>query len=223
MASKAKDKSDVANLSDFVLWLESFPQVKNGDTQNRILKLLENVEQICSVSTKQALSGVDFDRNDCRYEKLEAIISELRSVVFLKEKGFINSRLQERCLDKKHFDISAVFANKKYAIEVACLTQKNSRAKIKGVDCYRLDEAKFIKSLKTLALRKKPQLETSNADHRKLLIFVINRTPERELYCLQDYGNILHSLSDLLCWGNDYYFGVVTGVSDKDLIHPDIN
>lgn len=207
-------------LSNFVGWLDKFPRSKSEDTQNRILKLLENAGHICNLDIESLLVGVDFDKSNLTEQKLESIISEIRAIAFLNDIGFKKIQPQARRSKQKRADLCAQYKDQRCVIEVACLTSVNSREKMKGIDAYCLDQAKFFTTLRTIAEDKKEQIDIDTSAQIRLLVFVINRSPERELYSLKDYSTVLVSFSTNLNWGSGYFFAVVTG--SEDLIYPNL-
>lgn len=221
METRSNSSRPSIPLSNFVGWLDNFPRSKSKDTQNRILQLLKNAGHACDLDVEDLLSGVDFDPNNPTEQKLESIISELRAIVFLNEVGFKDIRPLARCAERKKADLCAQFKDQKFAIEAACLTSVHSREKMNGMDAYSLDREKFITTLRSIAEGKKSQIDADTSVQGKLVIFVINRSPERELYSREDYSAILASLSTYLDWGSGYFFAVVTGL--EDLIYPDLS
>lgn len=207
--------------SDFISWLDKFEVTKSNVVRSRILNLFEKVKNITNLSSEQILQGIDFDPNDKKREKLESLLSELRAVAFLHNEGFNNIILQPKRDKQKNFDISAVFNDKIFAIEVACLTEEHSRKKESGINAYKIDDSKFIRDLSEKAKIKKLQLDVVNDDCVKMLIFVINRAPELPLYNYDDYKRVLQVLNTNLGWGNGYYLGLING--SEDLVYPKIS
>ena len=204
----------------FIRWLESYQQAKEPAVKIGILDLFDRVKNISSTTDEGLLTGLDFDPNDTALEKLESLIAELRAAVFLHETGFTDIKLIPKMKKKKSYDISTKFGNENFIVEVACLTKTHSRKKLTGVDAYLLDTDKFKATLKDIAEKKKNQLNINGASYRALLIFVLNRSPEVELYNFAEYRKFIESLYSQLAWGQGYYLGFVTGT--ENFIYPTI-
>jgi len=208
----------------FKNWLQNYPIKLNNNQKKNILKLLNNVSKITEKPAVSILKGIDFNPSDKSIEKLEAILAELRAVAFLKNNTFQKITLLSSKKKQSYPDMIAERDGQKFVIEVACLTKKHSRKKISKLDVYEFDDNKFVNTLKSIAKRKKEQLDVIESK-KKMLVFIINRSPDLELYNLNEYKNILKNLVSELEWNSKkYYFAVVTGCEINgelcDLIYP---
>jgi len=199
------------NEDNFKKWLFNFPQLVKIEERKLIFSLLDNVKKITGQSKEDILIAVDFNDKDKTTQKLESILTELRTVVFLKDFCFTEIKILKSKKKTPCPDISAKFHYKKFVIEVKCLTKFHSREK-DIYNVYSIKNNKFIKTLLSIfekAEKQFKQFQNSN----KLLVFVLNRSPELELYTKEDLENILNNLFDKLKDKNlkGMYFGVCTG------------
>lgn len=206
----------------FCQWLSNFPNLIKDKEKRAIMKLLEDVKQVLQQEYDEILEGGDFDQNDKSIEKLEAMLAEWRSVIFLKNHNFIDIKLLPSNRKVKVPDILASFSSHSFAIEVKCLTKAHSRSKIQGIDAYSLDDDKLRNTLKTIAKSAKPQLDSKTSDN-KMLIFVLNRGPDAELHTKQENKTIIEALANNLNWGKEYYFGFVSRNGLEDFVSPAFN
>lgn len=217
--------SDELYLSDFQKWLSNFPEKVRDKEKAAILDLIQNVKGVTQQSIEEILEGVDFRSQEKSIEKLEAILAELRTVIFLNNSNFVDIKLYSGKKKRKNPDISARWKSQQFTTEVACLTKKNSRDKIPGLDIYSIDDKKLLNTLESIAKNKKEQLDITK-DEKKLLTFVVNRSPDLELHTLEDYKDILKNLVEKLKWGAIYHFAIVTGSEINgrqcDLIYPNL-
>ncbi len=211
------------NEKQFIRWLDNFREIDNF-AKKHIVNLIKKVGKITQESFDNVLKGVDFEVEEKTIEKLEAMLGELRAISFLNNIGFVDIKLLPSKKKNVNPDISAKWQGKEFVGEVACLTKKHSRKKIPELKVYGIDDDKFVNTLKTISQKKKRQLDAIK-NVRKILIFIINRSPDVELHALDEYKTILKKLNSRLKWNDEnYYFAIVTGneVNGKlcDIIYP---
>lgn len=207
----------------FYQWILNFPNDVKSENCNAILNLFSNVKEITGQSSEEVLEGVDFTEADKRLEKLEAVLAELRAVMFLKNYSFTGISLLpgDASLKTRRPDILAQKDGVSFAIEVKCLTAAHSREKIPGLNIYRLDDDKFLTTLKSYTEKAKTQLDSIKSD-KKMMVFVLNRAPDLQLHKKEEYQKIIQCLIGQLNWGQEYYLGFLTGMEGEDFILPGV-
>ncbi|MFA7245183.1 MAG: hypothetical protein WC070_03325 [Candidatus Magasanikbacteria bacterium] len=106
-----------------------FNYIKNlgytNDNLNKVKILLEKVSKITKYTKEEILEKCDYIIVDTKKEKLESILAELRSVIFLNTISFKNIEILKRHKKKKNVDILASLSNDKFDIEVTCFTKEH--------------------------------------------------------------------------------------------------
>jgi hypothetical protein len=77
--------------------------------------------EILDASPEEVVQATDWSPNDLDPNRFDAMLAELRAVVFLDDEGFSSNRLLPSMREKKA-DGTATRGDNKYAIEVACCT-----------------------------------------------------------------------------------------------------
>jgi DNA gyrase/topoisomerase IV subunit A len=202
-------------MEEFIKYLNSLGyknSIKN------IRKLVKNVSDITKRTEIETLKGCDFKIEDKKIEKLEAILSELRAVVFLDNFNYKNIKLLEVSKNRRRPDIYAELPNKgNFYIEVTCLTEFHSR-KPNGLS-YILDNRKFKNEFLTRISAKEKQLKGIKSNY-KMIIFVLNKFPEIALCNKKEYWEIIKDCYEEKQLENNYFLGFITGVNNEDFIYP---
>jgi hypothetical protein len=192
-----------------------------------IQKLIQKVSSITNQSINEIIKNSDFNKNDKSIEKLEAILSEFRSIVFLDNIGFKNIKLLKAQKKISQVDISAEIYNKKFDIEVTCLTAFHSREKTIFPDtkhsCFIFDNDKFLKTFTDKMNGKKGkinQVKKGGSNKFKMIIIVLNRSPEKECYNLKEYKNIIKETYKTINLNKNLFLGFIT--SNQYFYYPDI-
>lgn len=161
------------------------------DRINEVNKLLKKVSKITKDDEDKVLESSDFSYNDKKVARLEALIGELRVVVFLDRFNFVNIKLLKASQSGRRSDINAELSQEPFFIEVTCLTKFYSRKSYNGI--YVLDNDKFKRELKGKILNKKEQLDGKEGKYKKMIVFVLNKYPELALYQKEEYLKIVES------------------------------
>jgi len=189
----------------------------NASVVSGVRSLVGKVSIVTSQDIDEVLISSDFRESEFSKEKLESIIAELRSVMFLKNNNFQNIKLI-RGSKTKSCDIYAENGHEKFDVEVTCLTATHSRGK-NGLS-YVFDDDKFLREFTDRINSKLNQLNAGISNH-KMLVFVVNRYPEIALTNGQEYEKLIRVAYEQSSLASKYYLGLVTG--DFDFIYPNLN
>lgn len=206
-----EQKNQVTTYKDFVEYVTKLGKGDCFGGDKGIDSLLNKVSSVTAQSIDNIIICSDFKGQELSIEKLESIISELRAVVFLHNNNFLNIKLLKRFKNKPRVDIYAEKLDKNFNIEVTCLTAEHSREK-NGL-YYILDDDKFLREFTSRIKSKISQLN-NGVNNKKMLIFVMNRYPEKALTDEKKYREFFKKAYDQSELNNNYYLGLVTGNVD---------
>ncbi|NTV22578.1 MAG: hypothetical protein HGB03_03395 [Candidatus Yonathbacteria bacterium] len=205
--------------NDFRTYIKNFSCEK--EEVEGCMKLLNNVVSIINDDISIVLRGVDFNPKDKKKEKLESILSEMRTVCFLNNKGFQEIKFISAKKNQKEVDISAKIKEKEFFIEVKCLTEEYSRPKEHYVDAYLFDDKKFFRTLDTLVCKNLEQLLQYEKEKR-IFTFVFNRAPELQC-CNKEYYMLSVKKLYEKYKEDVVHFMFITGYREEDFIYPIIS
>ena len=157
--------------SIFDIFIEYVSKLGFSSSITKITSLVEKTSIVTNQSTNEVIECSDFREQELSKEKLESIIAELRSVVFLDNNKFKNIKLIKSSKNKS-CDIYAENLNRKFDIEVTCLTNTYSRGK--DGPSYILDNDKFLREFTGRITTKIDQLK-AGVNNYKMIIFTMNR------------------------------------------------
>ncbi len=198
------------------IFLEYISKLGYGSSIAKITSLVEKVSSVTNQSINEVIRCSDFREQELSKEKLESIIAELRSVMFLDNNNFKNIKLIKSSKNKSS-DIYAENLNRKFDIEVTCLTNTYSRGK--DGPSYILDNDKFLREFTGRITTKIDQLK-AGVNSYKMIIFTMNRYPEKALTDDKEYRELIKEAYNQSKLSNDYYLGLLTG--DVDFIYPNL-
>lgn len=183
-----------------------------------ILKLIDKGSKITGLSISDLLLRLDFKSKDLTFEAFESFLAELRSIFWLEKFGF----KQITPIPAKKTSYPDFIVNDKnnltYAIEVFCLTRVHGQQRDPELGVFvnsdpEFQGSKFGRDFITKAPEKKIQLDAIKAD-KKILLCCINSEPVIYLNSTESMYNHAKYLHKRLKWGNNYYIGFLTGLSD---------
>jgi hypothetical protein len=90
-------------------------------TPRAVDSLFRRAGAILGLTANQLIAGTDWHPNDLDSNRFDAMIAELRTVVWLSQEGFSDIRLL-RSRGQTKADATAQRARTKYAVEVACVS-----------------------------------------------------------------------------------------------------
>lgn len=201
----------------FDIFIEHVSKLGYSSSITKVKSLIKNVSDITNQSIDEVIRCSDFKDQDLRREKLESIIAELRSVVFLDNNNFKNIKLIKSSKKKPSCDIYAENLNRKFDIEVTCLTNTYSRPKEKDRPYYILDNDKFLREFTSRIKTKVDQLN-AGVNSYKMIIFTMNHYPEKALTDEKKYRELIKKAYSQSRLGNNYYLGLIT--TAVDFIYP---
>jgi hypothetical protein len=114
--------------------------VRRGNSSLFLEKLVENPERVLGtfarifteacevVGTDSAtlLRDTDFNSRDLDEDRLDAMLGELWTILFLRDEGFTNIRLLRR-QGQPRADLVAEYQDERFAVEVACSSRRRYR------------------------------------------------------------------------------------------------
>jgi len=208
--------------NDFRSYIKDF-SYGNQETEAAVL-LLRRTAEIIKDDIHTVLEGVDFEPKDMKEEKLESIISEMRTICFLNGKGFDTIKLIPS-KNKPAPDISAKRNGENFFIEVKCLTNIHSRKKEDGLLCHSFDDEKFFRTLDGLVGNNIEQLKgyrEIEIETKKVFALVLNRSPELQCYSSGEYRVLIEGLYQK---HKEHVTHVIfiTGYEKEDFVCPDIS
>jgi hypothetical protein len=176
----------------------------------------------CQFTCNQLLKGLDFKPNDLRKEALESFIAELRTISWLGDLQMQNIKPIPAQQNRSFADFYCEFMGIRYIVETFCSVQSSYRYSDHMRQSANLEKY-FIKR----AQEKKIQLESTANEfgcQNKIIVLVLNSYPALALTTKNDYGQLLENICKKLNWGNNYWFGLITGMSslqgNDDSIYP---
>jgi hypothetical protein len=182
------------------------------------LKAIEGLfNKACTITgcfPHELLNGIDFNKNDLTKEKLESLLAELRTIIWINSLGMRKIRpLSQK--QNRFVDLIAEHKNVNCGIEVFCAPEDYNRYPgHTKKSCDLVDY--FVKK----GVEKKQQLDNSGCD-LKLLVLVLNASPAIQLMNRDEYIELLTSVENLLGWGDKYHFAIIScGGIDNDVIYP---
>lgn len=89
-------------------------------TPEGLNRLFARVGAILKLSSEELVRGADWNPKDLHPNRFDAMIAELRTVVFLSHEGFRDIRLL-RSKGQKKADATALRGEVKYAVEITCV------------------------------------------------------------------------------------------------------
>jgi hypothetical protein len=92
-----------------------------GLTSNALERTFRRAGQILDAMPEEVVQATDWSPNDLDPNRFDAMLAELRAIVFLDDEGFSSIRLLASKGHKKA-DGTAMRGETKYAVEVACCT-----------------------------------------------------------------------------------------------------
>lgn len=209
----------MSNAENFIEYVKGLGKEYALNGEKGICSLLSKVAYITKQSTDDVLSGADFKKEEINIEKLEAIIAELRTVVFLNNFKFESIELIKAKKSTKSPDIECKLGNKKFCVEVTCLTAEYSRKK-EG-NKYPFDNEKFKREFIERINIKNKQFELRE-ESGKMFCFVLNKQPDLACYSKDEYIEIIKKVYNETYLNEGYYIGFITGLNDEDFIYPDL-
>ncbi|MFH1187861.1 MAG: restriction endonuclease subunit S, partial [bacterium] len=188
---------------------------------NDIIQTLNKAKAVVDLDLGALLDGLDFKPNDRQPEASESFLAELFSIFWLEKFGFKN--IKPLPANKKLSpDFTASYNNKKFVIEVFCLTEEHEQKKSDLYNCYinfgpECESSKFSRDFYEKAKLKKRQLdsydridESLDDNYQKILLCVSNSRSVNALSTEDNFKYFFKKLLDKLKWGNRYYFGILT-------------
>ncbi len=213
-------KEDIKN------YLKKFEKSTDNSIQVQILEFFDKASCITKLSFSDLVKSLDFAPNDDKIEKLESFLAELRSIFFLNNFGFSNIEPISAGQTKQP-DFAAYYKNKSSTIEIFSFTEIGSEIPDLPNNTYLLNDRKLISCFVCKAMSKKAQLDAICSENKQL-ICVINDLPYSNLFSRNEYEQFLKEISKILNWGDNYYFGILTGKTDAftdlsdDIIYPNL-
>jgi len=193
----------------------------------KINNLFKNASNITGLSTAEILNRADFNQNDIALGQIDAVLAELRTIIFLDNMNFCDIIPLKAKQDKECSDFIANKNGYKYSIEVFCRISKELKEEFK-TDKITIKPLTYTDDLfqdyVEKARKKKKQLDNTakeNQCDKKIIVMVLNNENILGLSTFE-YPKILEKISSELKWGNDYYFAIVTGLVSFDIIYPSI-
>lgn len=190
------------------------------ETVKALHRLIRRAANVLGCSESEALRRADFNKHDLDQSKFDAVLAELRGVVYLKDEGFQSIRLFKADRQVRRADGSAIWKGERVIFDVVCSTEdaSNSRRQLARHIASKYGEKH--EQLSSNTPRDKAQLS--------LLICVLNTSSvkwdhgHRELLvCLKEAFRLAESPPDT-------HFAVVTGdqmlgQEPDDCVYPELN
>jgi len=203
--------------------------------------LFKRAYNITKSSPVELLKGLDFHSKDTSLGRIDAVFAELRTIIFLNELNLYDITPLQAKQNEKCADFIATGGSDRYVIEVFC---KISQSPPQTVDELKkdLEANKIITKPSTyeddlfryyinISKSKKIQLDNTAKKYKcnkKIMVMVLNDLNILGLLTYYEYLEILEKISTELDWGNNYHFGIVTGMTTlgidmvEDVIYPRI-
>ena len=205
------------------------PVITNKKERKTVLDAIDNLfkktSNITKLSPDKLIKASDFHPKDTDIASLDAVIAELRTIIFLDNLNLYNIIPLQAKKDEKCADIIATGGFDKYVIEVFCKISQSPRR----------TEDELKKELKTdIILKpltyeddlfryyidksrcKKIQLDNTAKKYKcnkGIMVLVLNDPKIFVFLTSADgYTKILSKISTELKWGSNYYFAIVTGL-----------
>ena len=215
------------------------PVITNKKERKTVLDAIDNLFKkdfnITKLSPDKLIKTSDFHPKDTDIASLDAVLAELRTIIFLDTLNLYNIIPLQAKKDEKCADFIAAGGSDRYAIEVFCKISQSPRR----------TEDELKKELKTdIILKpltyeddlfryyidksrcKKIQLDNTAKKYKcnkGIMVMVLN-DPKifGFLTSADECTKILSKISTELDWGSNYYFAIITGLVSLDIIYPSI-
>jgi len=229
------------------------PVILKGNERKKVWEKIDyqikKATNITKLSLVELLKALDFHSKDTKFSKFDAMLAELRTILFLSYLNLydIIPLKGKNKKNEKSADFIAKKNSHKYAIEVFCkiskgvedvieISRKMSKEeleklsrKAKPVIKPNTGELDLFRYYISKAQLKKQQLDNTANEYlcdKKIIIMVLNDLNFLKLLKYYDYLEILKKISTELGWGSNYHFAIVTGVTTlgvdivEDVIYP---
>jgi len=199
--------------------------------KEKIKQMLEDACEITKVDIDSLIRNLDFKPNNLTIEAVEAFLSELRSIFWLRDFGFTDIQPLRAKRNSTQLDFIAKYKNNECAIEVFCLTSVHGQQRDSAFGVYtnvdpQFNGSKFGRDFMSKATDKKKQLDSSDAKV-KILLCIVNSQPVISLNTAKEMNVHAKFLYDNLAWGRGYFVGILTGANvngmSSDTIYPKLD
>ena len=207
------------------------PVITNKKERKTVLDAIDNLfkkaSNITKLSPDKLIKASDFRPKDTDIASLDAVIAELRTIIFLDNLNLYNIIPLQAKKDEKCADIIATGGSDKYVIEVFCKISQSPRRTITNeISDSSTYEEDLFRHYIDKSRCKKIQLDNTAKKYKcnkGIMVMVLN-DPKifGFLTSADECTKILSKISTELDWGSNYYFSIVTGLISLDIIYPPI-
>lgn len=187
-------------------------------------KRFSKASKILNLLPSQIAKALDLHPNDIAENRIDSFFAEMRTLSWLYTLGFENIR-PLRATSEKQADFIAQYNSTRYGVEV--FRSREDSYKWPGHISRHKD---LIRYYINKAAEKKIQVDNTMEKEKckkGVLVLVLDSYPAKALLSHADFMSVLGQVFNELRWGQNYHFGIITGMESlgeglDDVLCPDL-